>query len=155
MAFLDILKSRKREEVKPKRLPKGALKQSERPTRKRPEIKASAETEKRAADKTESGKKIAKTGQSALAAKILMGPHVTEKTTSLAEKGVYTFKVAPFANKILVEKSIKEMYGFSPVKTRITQKKSKIRFVRGKSGIKSGFKKAVIYLKEGDKIEFI
>lgn len=47
------------------------------------------------------------------------------------------------------------MYGFKPVKIRIINTHSKKRVVRGKKGMKPGFKKALVYLKEGDKIEFI
>lgn len=47
MALVDILKSRKREEVKPERLPKGALKQIEKPAKKREEIKIAAPKKKK------------------------------------------------------------------------------------------------------------
>ncbi len=161
MAFLDILRSRKREEARPKRPPRGALKRVERPVKKQEEIKiASQEKKKKETEKTKKEEipkeepKV-KTKQSALAAAFLLGPHITERTASLAKMNVYTFKVSPSANKVLVKKAIKEMFGFSPVKVRIVKAPPKKRIVRGKTGIKPGFKKALVYLKKGDKIEFV
>lgn len=166
MAFLDILRSRKREERKPERLPKGALKQDERPAKKWAEIKASGETrekenrkpietKKTAKSRDDNKQQPAKAVQSALATMILLKPHITERATSLAEQNVYTFRVFPSANKILIKKAIKEIYGFEPIEIRVINVPAKKRIVRGKTGIRPGFKKALVYLKKGDKIEFV
>ena len=85
--------------------------------------------------------------------KIIIKPHVAEKSTMLNERGVYVFKVKPNANKVMVRQEIKKMYGKAPVKVNIVSLPSKKVFVRGKHGIKSGFKKAIVYLKKGEKIE--
>jgi large subunit ribosomal protein L23 len=160
MALVDILKSRKREEVKPERLPKGALKQIEKPAKKREEIKIAApkkkkETKRIKKEEISKEESKVKIKQSTLAAELLLQPHITEQSNLLAQKNVYTFRVNPRANKILIKKAIQEMYGFKPVKIRIINTHSKKRVVRGKKGMKPGFKKALVYLKEGDKIEFI
>jgi len=83
----------------------------------------------------------------------LLSPHVTEKAAALNEEGVYVFKVGRKANKIAVKQEVKKVYGVSPGKVNITNSPSKKRFIRGKHGVKPGFKKAVVYLREGDKIE--
>lgn len=83
----------------------------------------------------------------------IIKPHVAEKSTMLNERGVYVFKVKPNANKVMVRQEIKKMYGKAPVKVNIVNLPSKKVFVRGKHGIKPGFKKAVVYLKKGEKIE--
>jgi len=158
MAFLDILRSRKREEGKPERLQKGAFSpKANRPrAEKRPaSAKASPSIETSADRSADKKEKILKTQQSLLAAEILLRPHITEQSNFLAQKNIYTFRVKPSANKILIKKAIKEMYGFEPLKISIINAPAKKRKVGGKTGIKSGFKKANIYLKEGDKIEFI
>lgn len=85
--------------------------------------------------------------------KIIIKQHVAEKSTILNERGVYVFKVKPNANKVMVRQEIKKMYGKTPVKVNIVSLPSKKVFVRGKRGIKPGFKKAVVYLKKGEKIE--
>ena len=96
-----------------------------------------------------------KTKQSVLASEFILKPHITEQSAFSAKQNVYTFRVNPSANKIIIKKAIKEMYGFEPVKIRVINVPLKKRIVRGKIGIKSGYKKALVYLKEGDKIEFI
>jgi ribosomal protein L23 len=50
---------------------------------------------------------------------------------------------------------VKELYKVTPVKVNIINLPAKIVFTRGKSGRKAGVKKAVVYLKKGDKIEFV
>ncbi|MBI4692121.1 MAG: 50S ribosomal protein L23 [Candidatus Terrybacteria bacterium] len=85
--------------------------------------------------------------------KIIIKPHIAEKSTMLNEKGVYVFKVKPDANKVMVRQEIKKMYGKAPVKINIVNLPSKKVFIRGKHGVKSGFKKAVVYFKKGEKIE--
>ena len=85
---------------------------------------------------------------------VIIGPRVTEKSALGAEKGVYTFNVAPTTNKSEVVKAIKTLYKVTPVKVNITARKEKVVFLRGKMGVKAGGKKAVVYLKKGEKIAF-
>lgn len=86
---------------------------------------------------------------------ILIKPHVTEKATIKSDKGVYVFKVARDAKKSDVLKSVKEFYGVSPLKINIVNSPSKTVFVRGKRGVKSGHKKAYVFLNKGEKIEVL
>lgn len=84
---------------------------------------------------------------------ILIRPHVTEKASFSAEKSVYAFVVDPSATKRDVEKSFVEKYKINPLKISTVTIPAKNVFVRGKSGKKSGYKKAYVYLKAGTKIE--
>ncbi len=87
---------------------------------------------------------------------IIKKPRITEKSGIQAEMmGVYTFEVTDKANKKNVAKAVKELYKVTPVKVNITNLPAKVIFSRGKTGRKSGIKKAVVYLKKGDKIEFV
>ncbi len=87
---------------------------------------------------------------------ILIKPRVTEKASINAElKNVYVFEIAKGANKKDVMQAVKELYKVTPVKVATSRIPSKQVFVRGKWGVKSGGKKAYIYLKKGDKIEII
>ena len=157
MAFLDILKGRKREEVKPERLPKGVFKPSDKSKaevsrkKKKKEIEEPVRKEKKPAKE----EMPAKTGRSDLAAKVLLSPHLSEQSNALAEKNIYTFRVSPSANKIMIKKAIWQMYGFKPLKVRIINTKPKKRRMRQIIGFKPGFKKALVYLKENEKIEFV
>jgi len=82
-------------------------------------------------------------------------PRVTEKAGVLAERGVYTFEVLKSANSQQISAAIKEAYKVTPVKISIVPIKSKAMFARGRSGNTVSGKKAYIYLKKGEKIEFI
>lgn len=87
---------------------------------------------------------------------VLLRPRITEKAALLADKSrVYVFEVASLATKKSISASVHDIYGIKPTKIRVTVIPSKQVFVRGKKGIKSGGKKAYVYLKKGDKIELI
>jgi large subunit ribosomal protein L23 len=60
----------------------------------------------------------------------------------------------PEANKNEIKKAIKMLYGVTPVKVSVTQIQDKVVMRRGIIGKKSGGKKAVVYLKKGEKITF-
>lgn len=95
-------------------------------------------------------KNIVKTEQ--IAYKILMEPWITEAATQLAEMNKYVFRVAPKASKIQIKKSVEELYGVTVLSVKTINIHSKTR-IRGKvAGKKSGFKKAIVSLKEGDSI---
>lgn len=84
---------------------------------------------------------------------VLIRPHITEKAAIKSESSVYVFEVNKLATKKQIEKSFKEVYKVSPLKVSVVNIPQKLVFVRGKRGAKSGFKKAYIYLKKGEKIE--
>ena len=87
---------------------------------------------------------------------IIKKPRITEKSGLQAENSaVYTFEVTEKANKKNIAKAINEIYKVMPVKVNIINLPAKKVFTRGKKGMKSGLKKAVVYLKKGDKIEFV
>ncbi len=85
---------------------------------------------------------------------LIKGLRMTEKSALGADRGVYTFNVAENATKNEIKKAIKTLYSVLPVKVAITQIQKKPVFRRGIRGTKSGGKKAVVYLKKGDKITF-
>lgn len=146
MAILDIFKSKKgKAEEKLRRPSKGVFK---KPITNKVEAPA-----KKVSVKKDAQVKVAKEGTSEIASIVLSAPHITEKATFLSEGGAYVFKVSKRSNKILIKKAIKELYGLEPRKIGIINIPSKIRLSRGRKGVKSGYKKAVVYLKKGDKIE--
>jgi large subunit ribosomal protein L23 len=80
-------------------------------------------------------------------------PWITEKSTRLAEQGKYVFKVAPTTTKNEVKKAVKEIYKVDVVKVNITTKPDRTVRFRGREVAKKGFKKAVVTLKSGQKID--
>jgi len=86
---------------------------------------------------------------------VIVRPRITEKATFKAGENTYVFDISPDANKKKVSAAIQKIYSVVPRKISITRIPSKTTFVRGKKGVKSGGKKAYVYLKAGDKIEII
>ncbi len=83
---------------------------------------------------------------------------LTEKVNGQMEKsGRYTFVVAKAANKLEVKKAIEEFYGVKvgDVNTVVVPAKNKSRFTKAGvlKGRKSGYKKAIVTLAEGDSID--
>lgn len=86
--------------------------------------------------------------------KILIKPIITEKATELKTLNKYVFEVSPKTNKVEIKKAIQELYNVKPLKINIIKVKGK--FVRyGKArGRTKNWRKAIITLKKGEKIEF-
>ena len=92
------------------------------------------------------------------AADILVRPVITEKVNLQMEKSSrYTFEVDKRANKLEVKKAVEEFYGVKvlDVNTIVVPAKNKSRFTKAGllRGRKSGYKKAVVTLAEGDSID--
>lgn len=89
---------------------------------------------------------------------IIRKPRITEKGAVIAgTNNVYPFDVRPDATKKEIAAAIKAVYKVTPVKiATISVPAKSVRSRRtGKMGRQSGGKKAYVYLKKGDKIEFV
>jgi large subunit ribosomal protein L23 len=87
--------------------------------------------------------------------KIIKNPRITEKASFRAEQNIYTFDVTENANKTEIKKAVFALYKVHPTKVNILRVQEKQIMSKGKKGTKSGGKKALVYLKKEDKIEFI
>ncbi len=86
---------------------------------------------------------------------ILKTPHITEKSTDLVGKNQYVFKVWPKANKIEIKKAIEDLYGVDVLDVKIIKVPPKRRRLGRISGWRKGYKKAIVKIKEGQKIEVL
>jgi len=89
---------------------------------------------------------------------VLISPLITEKMTNItADNGKYGFLVNPKANKIQIAKAIEEKFNVHVVDVKTINHSGKTKTQFRKSGRYTGktakFKKAIITLKEGEKIE--
>ncbi len=84
---------------------------------------------------------------------VLIRPVISEKTTEMMEQNKYVFRVSRNANKLNVRQAIKEVFGVQPFKINIMNMRGKTRRVRYEYGNRSAWKKAIVTLKPGDKIE--
>ena len=93
--------------------------------------------------------------------KVLIQPVLTEKTNQMreGESKKYVFKVDPRANKIQIMSAVKELFNVQPVACNIVSVKATPRMAMTKSGMRSGlttpWKKAMLTLKAGDKIDSV
>jgi large subunit ribosomal protein L23 len=87
-------------------------------------------------------------------AHVLRNPRITEKATAHALMSAYVFDIAPNATKREIIYAIKELYKITPRKVTVSMIPRKaVRSARtGKKGVKSGGKKAYVYLKKGETI---
>lgn len=86
---------------------------------------------------------------------IIKNPRITEKASFAYEQNVYTFNVSASANKTEIKKAIFTLYKVKPTKVNVLAIPRKEIFSRGKKGMIGGGRKALVYLKKGDKIELV
>jgi large subunit ribosomal protein L23 len=89
---------------------------------------------------------------------ILIKPILTEKANGQQEKlRRYAFKVDRRANKLEIKSAIEQFYGVNvlEVNTLVVPGKNKTRSTKAGiiSGIKSGYKKALVTVAEGETID--
>jgi len=86
---------------------------------------------------------------------VLASPHIAEKPTRLANVNQYVFKVYPKANKTEIKKAVEEIYGVDVLKVRIVKVPRKRRRLGRIRGWRKGYKKAIVAVKEGQKIDIL
>lgn len=92
--------------------------------------------------------------------KVVIQPVLTEKALRLKEtENQYIFKVAPDANKIEIKQAVEKRFSVkvTDVRTLNVKPKPRQRFTRGGrvTGFTSRWKKAVVTLGEGEKLDFL
>ncbi len=127
MAFLDVFKKKK--EKKP----------AKKPAPKKEKVKVESPKAKKALSPRQ--------------ARMIKFPHITEKSSELAGENKYVFRVEKWANKNEVKKAIERIYGVDVKGVAIINIPPKERRLGRYTGWKKGFKKAIVQVKEGQKIE--
>lgn len=79
----------------------------------------------------------------------------TEKGTGLEAQRKYLFRVAENATKIDVKRAVQEIYNVKVDSVNTVLVPGKLKRVRFKAGYTAGWKKAIVTLKEGQKIESV
>jgi large subunit ribosomal protein L23 len=94
-----------------------------------------------------------------IANNILREFRVTEKAANLAANlNQYSFEVDPRANRKEVARAVEKVFNVKVTKVNILIRKPKAKTDRargGRPGTKGGHKRAIVSLKEGDKIELV
>ena len=85
---------------------------------------------------------------------VIKAPIITEKSASLSEGGrVVTFSVDPKANKTQIKQAVEKIYNVKVTKVNTINVRPKKKRVGRYTGATSAYKKAIITLAEGSKIE--
>jgi large subunit ribosomal protein L23 len=84
---------------------------------------------------------------------VLLAPVVSEKSYSLIEDRKYTFKVHKNAHKTQVRQAVEELFDVHVINVNILKVQAKPKRRGLTKGIRPGWKKAIVQLREGDTIE--
>lgn len=85
---------------------------------------------------------------------IIIRPIITEKSQILKERQEYVFEVHKEANKPQIKKAVEDLFKVKVKKIKVINVKPKRKFLARKEGQKKGYKKAIVTLEKGFKIEF-
>ena len=84
---------------------------------------------------------------------VLLAPVVSEKSYSLITDRKYTFKVHEDAHKTQIRQAVEELFEVTVVGVNVVKMPAKPKRRGMIKGSKPGWKKAIVELKAGDKIE--
>ena len=77
----------------------------------------------------------------------------TEKGSTMLPLNKYLFWVDKAANKVEIKKALRDIYKVTAAKVNVISVKGKSKRLRYHQGMTSAWKKAVVTLKSGDKID--
>ncbi|RJR32036.1 50S ribosomal protein L23 [Candidatus Parcubacteria bacterium] len=103
--------------------------------------------------KKDAAKKSPAQNKAVIAKNILIEPIVSEKATALGAQNSYVFEVHPDSNKIEIKKAIEAVYRVTPLSVNIVRVSGKYVTHGKTSGRTKNWKKAIVTLKQGDKIQ--
>ncbi len=86
-------------------------------------------------------------------ARVLIRPHISEKSTRVMQSNQHTFRVAPKATKNAIKKAIESHYEVKVERVHVVNVKGKRKGrIKGKLGRCKDWKKAYVTLAEGSTI---
>jgi large subunit ribosomal protein L23 len=84
---------------------------------------------------------------------IIIRPLITEKNTNLMPMGKYSFEVDRSANKTQIKSAVEEIFNVKVLKVHTMNVRGKLRRRGMRYGYTPDWKKAIVTLAEGDRIE--
>jgi len=88
--------------------------------------------------------------------KVLLAPHVSEKTTRAAEEGnQVVFRVLPDATKTEIKKAVELLFDVTVTSVQVSNMKGKLKRFGQSIGRRKDWKKAYVKLAEGQDIDFV
>lgn len=85
---------------------------------------------------------------------LIKKPWITEKSTTLTAINQYVFMVKSGASKPEIKKAIHALYKVDPISVNVLNRAGKTkRFGAGRKGVQDGYRKAIVTIKDGQKID--
>ncbi len=84
---------------------------------------------------------------------VLIKPRISEKSIDQMEDNKYTFIVAKDANKIEIKHAVEEAFNVTVIDVATQNYTGKVKTMGRYSGKRPDTKRAIVTLKDGDKIE--
>jgi large subunit ribosomal protein L23 len=85
---------------------------------------------------------------------VLRRPLVTEKTTALQGLNKYAFEIADGANKLMIKQAVEKAFKVTVLGVNVVTVRGKTKKMGRRTVHTNPWKKAIVTLKVGDKIEF-
>lgn len=149
MALLDFLKNKDKEE----KINKPKERKKEKPKKKEAVVAKEEKKEKPVQAKPTQPQRQRKiTGDSV---RFLKSPHIAEKSTDLLANNQYVFRVWPRANKVEIKKAVESIFKVDVTGIQIVNLPKKSRRLGRFQGETRSLKKAIVRIKDGQKIEIL
>ena len=87
------------------------------------------------------------------AGQIILAPIVSEKSYASSTRGSYTFRVHSDAHKTQIRQAVEELFEVKVERVNVIKVQAKPKRRGAIKGTRQGWKKAVVQLRAGDKIE--
>jgi large subunit ribosomal protein L23 len=84
---------------------------------------------------------------------VIVSPVITEKATLASEHSQVIFRVAPHATKPQIKEAVEKLFDVKVKRVNTLVRKGKVRNFRGRRGMLSDVKKAIVTLEEGHRID--
>jgi large subunit ribosomal protein L23 len=84
---------------------------------------------------------------------VLLGPVISEKSYGLLDEGKYTFLVRPDANKTQIRIAVEQVFNVTVTSVNTLNRGGKRKRTRAGFGSRNATKRAVVGLREGDRID--
>lgn len=84
---------------------------------------------------------------------VILAPVVSEKSYGLIDNNAYTFQVHPEANKTEIRQAVETIWDVKVLSVNTINRKGKTKRFRFTQGRRADTKRAIVKLREGDKID--
>jgi large subunit ribosomal protein L23 len=84
---------------------------------------------------------------------VLIAPVITEKATLASDKNQVMFKVARTATKPQIKEAVEKLFDVKVKSVNTLIRKGKYKVFKGRAGLQSDVKRAIVTLEEGHRID--